>query len=83
MLNLNVMKIVTFVRSKIWFILTNVYVEKVKIIVFPRAYVMMKQVRKAFIGGTNYQPKINTGTLFSYLISSCRNNHYISLEVQI
>ena len=55
MLKLNVMKIFTIARSKIWFILTNVYVEKVKLIVYPRAYIMMKQVRKPFIVGTNYQ----------------------------
>ena len=44
---------------------------------------MMKQARKPFIVGTNYQRTINTGTLVSYLISSCGNNHYISLVVQI
>ena len=60
-----------------------IYVEKVKLIVFPRAYILMKQARKPFIVGTNYQHTINTGTLVSYLISSCGNNHYISLVVQI
>ena len=83
MLKLNVMKIFTIIRSKIWFIKANVYVEKVKLIVFPRAYIMLKQARKPFIVGTNYQCTIKTGTLVSYLISSCGNNHYISLVVQI
>ena len=44
---------------------------------------MMKQVKNAFIVGTNYPHTINTGTLVSYLISSCGNNHFISLVVQI
>ena len=35
---------------------------------------MMKQVRKPFIVGTNYQRTISTGTLVSYLISSCGIN---------
>ena len=30
---------------------------------------MMKQVRKAFIVGTNYQLTINTGTLFSFVFN--------------
>ena len=38
---------------------------------------MMKQPRKPFIVGTDYQLTINTGTLVSYLISSCGNNRYI------
>ena len=74
-------------------------VEKVKLTVFLRAYIMMKQVRKPFlvgthykrtgektiyfIVGTHYQRTINSGTLVSHLISSCGNNHYISLVVQI
>ena len=36
---------------------------------------MTQQVRKPFIGGTNYQRTINTGTLFLCLISSCGNSH--------
>ena len=83
MLKLNVIRTFAIVRSKIWIIQTNDNVEKVKLIVFPRAYIMMKQVRKSFIVSKNYQHTINTGILVSYLISSCGNNHYISLVVQI
>ena len=57
--------------------------KKVKLTVFPRAYIMMKHVRKPFIGGTNYQRTINTGILVLCLISSCGNSHYISIVVQI
>ena len=44
---------------------------------------MMKQVRKPFDVGTNYQRTINTGTLVLCLVSSCGNGHYINLVVQI
>ena len=56
--------------------------EKVKLTVSQPAYIMMKQVRKPFIVGTNYQCSINTGTLVSYLISSCGNNHSSNLFIK-
>ena len=53
-----------------------------KLTVYPRAYIMMKRVRKPFIVGTNYQRTINTGTLVAYLVSSCENNHYSNVIIR-